>query len=111
MGMFVNNGNDLVHWRILGTLQRLAITYFITAFIVIYVPVFIPEVLPSEDTITTGLLDSKKLGKRRFFKDLSPFWLQWIVVLGLLAVHTLLTFFLPVPGCPTGYLGPGIWWC
>ncbi len=28
-------------------------------------------------------------------------------VLVLLVIHVLLTFLLPVPGCPTGYLGPG----
>lgn len=25
----------------------------------------------------------------------------------LIVVHTIITFFLPVPGCPKGYLGPG----
>lgn len=25
----------------------------------------------------------------------------------LVAIHTIITFFLPVPGCPKGYLGPG----
>lgn len=29
------------------------------------------------------------------------------MILLLIALHTILTFALPVPGCPTGYLGPG----
>lgn len=33
--------------------------------------------------------------------------MQWLVVLALTATHTVLTFFMPVPDCPTGYLGPG----
>lgn len=32
---------------------------------------------------------------------------QWIIVILLVAIHTIITFFLPVPGCPKGYLGPG----
>lgn len=41
------------------------------------------------------------------FRDLIPFWPQWLATLGIAVLHILLTFFLPVPGCPTGYLGPG----
>lgn len=40
-------------------------------------------------------------------RDLSESWKQWCVVFVCVAVHTGLTFFLPVPGCPRGYLGPG----
>ena len=32
---------------------------------------------------------------------------QWILMLLVLALHSYLTFLLPVPGCPSGYLGPG----
>ncbi len=59
-----------------------------------------------------------------FLKDVLNHLLEWVVILGLLAAHTALTFLLPVPGCPTGcaaavlpsppfisaalsYLGPG----
>lgn len=34
-------------------------------------------------------------------------WKQWIVVSALVIIHTVVTFCLPVPDCPTGYLGPG----
>ena len=32
---------------------------------------------------------------------------EYICVAIILVIHTMLTFLLPVPGCPTGYLGPG----
>jgi len=107
LGLFVNNGSDLAHWRILGVLQRVSISYLITSTIVIFVPVFVQEKLPSEDTITTGLLDSRKLGKRNYYKDLTPHWLQSLVALLLPVIHLVITLYLPVPNCPTGYLGPG----
>jgi len=34
-------------------------------------------------------------------------WPQWIVVILITALWSCITFLLPVPGCPTGYLGPG----
>jgi heparan-alpha-glucosaminide N-acetyltransferase len=33
--------------------------------------------------------------------------IEWIFMLLLVALWLLLTFLLPVPGCPTGYIGPG----
>ena len=39
--------------------------------------------------------------------DLRSSGWQWLVAATCLALHTLITFLLPVPGCPTGYLGPG----
>merc|ERR1711994_831609 len=32
---------------------------------------------------------------------------QWLAAATCVALQTCLTFFLQVPGCPTGYLGPG----
>jgi len=40
-------------------------------------------------------------------KDIWPYALEWLCVLGIMTAHTLITFLLPVPGCPRGYLGPG----
>jgi hypothetical protein len=39
--------------------------------------------------------------------DVVPFALQWFVAALFPLVHTIITFCLPVPGCPTGYLGAG----
>ena len=41
------------------------------------------------------------------FRDITSCRYQWLVVLTCVAVHTAITFLLPFPGCPTGYLGPG----
>lgn len=39
--------------------------------------------------------------------DILPHALQFLFFGGLLALYLVLQFFLPVPGCPTGYTGPG----
>ncbi|XP_064105723.1 heparan-alpha-glucosaminide N-acetyltransferase-like [Macrobrachium nipponense] len=40
-------------------------------------------------------------------RDLVRSWFQWSITLVIVAIHTAITFNLPVPGCPTGYIGPG----
>uniref|UniRef100_A0A8C4IJP5 Heparan-alpha-glucosaminide N-acetyltransferase n=1 Tax=Dicentrarchus labrax TaxID=13489 RepID=A0A8C4IJP5_DICLA len=39
--------------------------------------------------------------------DVLLYWPAWLCVLLLEMIWLFLTFALPVPGCPTGYLGPG----
>lgn len=34
-------------------------------------------------------------------------WQRWIVATAFVIAHTIIIFCLPVPDCPTGYLGPG----
>ncbi|CAB3369271.1 Hypothetical predicted protein [Cloeon dipterum] len=41
------------------------------------------------------------------FADLQIMWSQWAIHIVLHVISICLVFFLPVPGCPTGYLGPG----
>lgn len=41
------------------------------------------------------------------FGDILPFWPHWLVAFSLLFVYFMITFFLDVPGCGRGYLGPG----
>lgn len=79
--------------RIPGVLQRFAITYFVVA--------------------STGLLFLESLEFSiqeskfsHYFKDLFCLYQRWFVAILFLVLHSLLTFCLPVPGCPTGYLGP-----
>ena len=38
LGMFLNNGVLLSHWRIQGVLQRFGVSYLTVALIVVYVP-------------------------------------------------------------------------
>lgn len=41
------------------------------------------------------------------WSDVLPHLLQWIVALMLPVIYVALTWGVAVPGCPTGYLGPG----
>ncbi|XP_031825637.1 heparan-alpha-glucosaminide N-acetyltransferase isoform X2 [Nomia melanderi] len=79
--------------RIFGVLQRFGITYFVVA-------------------LTYLCLMSKRSTKSHspLLREVHDFFMllpQWCVMLSIVAVHCALTFCLPVPGCPTGYLGPG----
>ncbi|TMW61076.1 hypothetical protein Poli38472_014537 [Pythium oligandrum] len=83
LGLFLNSGKTWMDWRIPGVLQALSVAYSVTA-------------------LQTRALTSLSWP----FHDV--FHRQ--IVLGLLPLAILnlsFTFLLPVPGCPTGYLGPG----
>lgn len=41
------------------------------------------------------------------FFDIKILLTQWLVIFILITIHLVLTFELPVPGCPRGYIGPG----
>lgn len=40
-------------------------------------------------------------------RDISTYWIQWMILTTMLAVYVLIMFLLNVPGCGKGYLGPG----
>lgn len=48
-----------------------------------------------------------QFGRFTFLRDILNNWAQWLIILAIVAMHILITFLLPVPNCPTGYLGPG----
>ncbi|XP_012553482.2 heparan-alpha-glucosaminide N-acetyltransferase isoform X1 [Hydra vulgaris] len=96
IGFILNAGKNLPTWRIPGVLQRIGISYFIVASFNLFTA-------PSEQTI-------KRFASIKWVShlcDIIPFGIQWLFIFCLLAIHTAITFRLPVPGCPTGYLGPG----
>uniref|UniRef100_A0A8C5B7Q2 Heparan-alpha-glucosaminide N-acetyltransferase n=1 Tax=Gadus morhua TaxID=8049 RepID=A0A8C5B7Q2_GADMO len=77
--------------RIPGVLQRLAVAYLLVA-------------------ILSWVMCSCYLSQDVWWypvRDILLYWPAWICVLCLEAVWLCITFLLPVPGCPTGYLGPG----
>ncbi|XP_049627791.1 heparan-alpha-glucosaminide N-acetyltransferase isoform X2 [Suncus etruscus] len=80
--------------RIPGVLQRLGVTYFVVAVL---------ELLFAKNLPDTCALDGRILSLRYLMSD----WPQWLIVLMLENMWLGLTLLLPVPGCPTGYLGPG----
>ncbi|XP_043249312.1 heparan-alpha-glucosaminide N-acetyltransferase-like isoform X1 [Colletes gigas] len=86
---------SLSNLRFPGVLQLLAVSYFVCATLeTIFMKPY------SQDTLL-------QFGRFAWLRDILGSWPQWLIMASILTIHTLLTFFLPVPGCPTGYLGPG----
>ncbi|XP_065206822.1 heparan-alpha-glucosaminide N-acetyltransferase-like [Planococcus citri] len=79
---------ELRHLRIPGILQRIAISYGITSILAIFV-----------FDINISWLNG--------IKSILMVLPQWFFHLAIVAAHTYLTFYLPVPGCPLGFLDPG----
>uniref|UniRef100_A0A8D0AYV5 Heparan-alpha-glucosaminide N-acetyltransferase n=1 Tax=Sander lucioperca TaxID=283035 RepID=A0A8D0AYV5_SANLU len=90
IGVFIINPNYCqgpISWdnlRIPGVLQRLACSYLVVACLDLLV----------DALWAPGL-------------DILLYWPAWLCVLFLEIIWLCLTFLLPVPACPTGYLGPG----
>ncbi|EHB15173.1 Heparan-alpha-glucosaminide N-acetyltransferase, partial [Heterocephalus glaber] len=80
--------------RIPGVLQRLGVTYFVVAVLELLFAKPIPENCVLERSCPS-------------LRDITSSWSQWLLILLLEGIWLGLTFLLPVPGCPTGYLGPG----
>lgn len=80
--------------RIPGVLQRLGVTYFVVAVLELLFAKPVPENWVLESSCTC-------------LRDVTSSWPQWLLILLLESIWLGLSFFLPVPGCPTGYLGPG----
>ncbi|XP_040565697.1 heparan-alpha-glucosaminide N-acetyltransferase isoform X1 [Lepeophtheirus salmonis] len=92
LGLFWGNAGwiDLDKIRIPGVLQRFGICYFIVG---------------SSLAFLFRYFSLKDEGGK--IRDISNLWPRWIFALLLMVLHTLIIFLFPVPGCPTGYLGPG----
>ncbi|XP_043276556.1 heparan-alpha-glucosaminide N-acetyltransferase-like [Venturia canescens] len=85
---------DLKRMRLFGVLQRFAIAYAFVGLLYVFF---------------SSRIENKKQpgGRTKTFADVRCLLGQWIVILAVTALHCAITFGLPVPGCPTGYLGPG----
>ncbi|OQR76648.1 heparan-alpha-glucosaminide N-acetyltransferase-like, partial [Tropilaelaps mercedesae] len=97
IGLILNSSggnNNIASLRIPGVLQRFAISYFIVA------TVHTLRVIPTE--VTEGWR-----GASSKLRDVIFYWPEWLLMSFLVAIHLLVIIALPVPGCPTGYLGPG----
>ncbi|KZC07069.1 Heparan-alpha-glucosaminide N-acetyltransferase [Dufourea novaeangliae] len=97
LGLMLNSmhSKSLSDFRFPGVLQLLAVSYFVCATLE---AIFMKP--HSQDTLL-------QFGRLASFRDILDSWPQWLVMGGILTVHTLITFFLPVPNCPRGYFGPG----
>ncbi|XP_032091205.1 heparan-alpha-glucosaminide N-acetyltransferase isoform X1 [Thamnophis elegans] len=100
IGLIIVNPNyclgplSLDNLRIPGVLQRLACTYFVVATL----ELLFVKPAPENSTLETSY---------PALQDILPYWPQWLFMLALEGLWLCLTFFLSVPGCPKGYLGPG----
>ncbi|KAH8396213.1 hypothetical protein KR222_005381 [Zaprionus bogoriensis] len=95
IGLCLNsaNGPQLEELRIMGVLQRFGIAYLIVAVL--------HTLCSRRDQL------SPQRAWQRAIYDICLFSGELAVLLALIAVYLGLTFGLPVPGCPRGYLGPG----
>ena len=91
LGLIINSSqpSDLRTLRLPGVLQRFGLTYLVVG---LTESLLLPRQYPEQ---AGPLLELSSSG-----------W-QWLVAGLCLALYSLITFLLPVPGCPTGYLGPG----
>ncbi|XP_029031579.1 heparan-alpha-glucosaminide N-acetyltransferase isoform X2 [Betta splendens] len=93
---FVNHGGRLLSWswlRFPGVLQRLGFTYFALSLLQTF-------------------WGQKEIPLRSYhwwnpIQDVLLYWPQWLIIFLLETLWLCITFLMPVPGCPTGYLGPG----
>uniref|UniRef100_A0A8C1E393 Heparan-alpha-glucosaminide N-acetyltransferase n=1 Tax=Cyprinus carpio carpio TaxID=630221 RepID=A0A8C1E393_CYPCA len=81
-------------FRIPGVLQRLGFTYLVVAVL---------DLVVSRDRLN-NILSSETWYS---VHDVCLYWPAWVFVIALETIWLCLTFLLPVPACPTGYLGPG----
>lgn len=84
--------SELEDLRFPGVLQRLGVAYLCVGLL---------------EALFTKRSASEDFGRFCCIEDILVAWPQWLVVICLVALHTCFTFLLPVPGCPSGYLGPG----
>ncbi|XP_029173647.1 heparan-alpha-glucosaminide N-acetyltransferase-like isoform X2 [Nylanderia fulva] len=88
---------QLENIRIFGVLQRFGIAYLTVGLLYLC---FTPQQ-------STAIRNLPQIWIIRKMQDVLSLLPHWCVMLTLLTVHCALTFGLPIPGCPTGYLGPG----
>lgn len=101
-GILTSNNSiiDFSCIRIFGILQRFSLCYFLWAFIEILH-------LYTNHFTYNSLLDLNETSWKAKIKELIIYPFQWMIAFLLTFAWLFITFLLPVPGCPRGYLGPG----
>ncbi|XP_078788283.1 heparan-alpha-glucosaminide N-acetyltransferase isoform X2 [Oryzias latipes] len=79
--------------RIPGVLQRLAFTYFVLSLLQTF---WGRKAIPESENHWWNPV-----------QDVVLFWPQWLLIFLLETLWLCITFLMPVPNCPTGYLGAG----
>ena len=85
-------------WRFMGVLQRMGVSFFFTGMITLITT-------PTSEDLSTRNLRPSKLAKA--FKDILPYWKEWLIIISMVITWILLTFLTSVDGCGKGYIGPG----
>ncbi|XP_021935257.1 heparan-alpha-glucosaminide N-acetyltransferase isoform X2 [Zootermopsis nevadensis] len=95
LGLVLNSlwGSRLETMRVFGVLQRFGLVYFVVATLCVF--------------LTCRSYRTPKIPFLAASQDIVVLLPQWILMVGVVAGHLALTFYLDVPGCPKGYLGPG----
>ena len=108
-GLVVSNSSDqkLSHLRIMGVLQRFAISYLVCALIELAYFYFNNYKYPDLNETNTNISwsNSKLLYVKSKFQELFQYKYQWLLSISLVVVWLLITFLMPVEGCKTGYIG------
>lgn len=97
LGLMLNSVSTkpLSKLRFPGVLQLLGVSYFVCACMeTIFMKAY------SQDNLL-------QFGRFNIIRDILDSWPQWLLMTIIVTIHTLITFLLPVPNCPKGYLGPG----
>ncbi|KAJ0402496.1 hypothetical protein P43SY_003428 [Pythium insidiosum] len=84
LGLFLNNGSSWRQWRIPGVLQGLSVAFALVALLSTTIE------RRCKPIIRDSALRHVALG-----------------ILPMVVINLAFTYALPVPGCPTGYVGPG----
>ena len=107
-GLLTSNSSQasLKDLRIMGVLQRFSISYFVCALLEL---VYLIINNFSYHEVTCFDADYNRRMKIFYinFKEIIYYYYQWLVVIMLSFIWIMITFLMPVPGCPTGYIGPG----
>ena len=101
LGLFVvNQSSSWASIRIPGVLQRFAVAYLVVGLL-----------RACTATTAASIRDAAaartRLRALGMLEEVVRYWADWVLMAALVGLQLSLTFFLPVPGCPTGYLGPG----
>ncbi|CAL8299720.1 unnamed protein product [Merluccius merluccius] len=80
--------------RVPGVLQRLGFTYLVLSLM---------QTVWGQHQLTPP----RASRCRSAVQDLVPYWPEWVFIVLLETLWLCLTFLMPVPNCPTGYLGAG----
>lgn len=100
LGLMLNTagaGPDLERIRIPGVLQRFSVVYLIVATLAVC--------FTSRASSSDNRFPGPKIAE--VLQDVTFLLPQWIVILSVIAAYCYFVFWAPVPGCPSGYLGPG----